>query len=119
MSFLVPSVHVLQRRAGRVAGSGSGWCASSRAHGRSSRLRSARRERALALSFGDTVGQRVALLVPREQAGYLALHRAARVDPTVHRAFRFAGERGPNPAVNTDARRRGFARAAVAGYLTR
>ena len=25
----------------------------------------------------------------------------------------------PNPAVNTDARRRGFARAAVAGYLTR
>jgi hypothetical protein len=25
----------------------------------------------------------------------------------------------PNHAVNTDARRRGFARAAVAGYLTR
>ena len=25
----------------------------------------------------------------------------------------------PNPAVNTDARRRGFARARVAGYLTR
>ena len=25
----------------------------------------------------------------------------------------------PNPAVNTDAHRRGFARAAVAGYLTR
>jgi hypothetical protein len=25
----------------------------------------------------------------------------------------------PNPAVNTDARRRGFARAAVAGYLAR
>ena len=25
----------------------------------------------------------------------------------------------PNPAVNTDARRRGFARVAVAGYLTR
>ncbi len=25
----------------------------------------------------------------------------------------------PNPAFNTDARRRGFARAAVAGYLTR
>jgi len=25
----------------------------------------------------------------------------------------------PNPSVNTDTRRRGFARAAVAGYLTR
>ncbi len=25
----------------------------------------------------------------------------------------------PNPAVNTDTRRRGFARAAVAGYLAR
>ena len=25
----------------------------------------------------------------------------------------------PNPAVNTDARRRGFARTGVAGYLTR
>jgi hypothetical protein len=27
--------------------------------------------------------------------------------------------RRPNPAVNTDARRQGFARAAVAGYITR
>ena len=26
---------------------------------------------------------------------------------------------GPNPAVDTDAHRRGFARAGVAGYLTR
>ena len=31
----------------------------------------------------------------------------------------FASGMRPNPAVNADARRRGFARAAVAGYLTR
>ena len=31
----------------------------------------------------------------------------------------FAGQGGPNRAVNTDAHRRGFARAMVAGYLVR
>ena len=36
-----------------------------------------------------------------------------------NRARYRAGFARPNPSVNTDAHRRGFARAAVAGYLTR
>ena len=125
MCFVVPSVNFCERRAvsgGRVAGSGGGLPPSARAHGRSSRLRLARLDSALALSFGVAIGQSVAFLAPCEQAGCGRLHPTARAGGAVPRACRFAGGHGPNPAVN---RTRRFmastwrASARRAGYLTR
>ena len=118
----MPPVHIYERRAGsagRVAGSSGGSFASARAHGWPSRHRFARRDGAFALRFGVRVWPRVAFLVAGEQCGSGSLHPAARVSLAAHRAWRFAGELGPNRAVNTDAHRRGFAAAVVAGYLTR
>ena len=105
---MVPPVDILNRRAasgGRVAGSGCGLSTSSCAHGRSSRLRIARRDRAFAFRFGVAVGQCVAFLVSCEHSDYVRLHPAARVGRTVPRVSQFAGELGPNRAVNTDAPR--------------
>jgi len=48
---------------------------------------------------------------PSENSRSRACHQSS--------SIAFAVDHGPNPAVNTDAHRRGFARAVVAGYLTR
>ena len=79
----------------------------------------ARRGCASALRFGAMSRRCVALPVAREQGGCVRLHPAARGAGEVVRTSRFAGGLGPNLPVNADALRRGFARAAVAGYLTR
>ena len=120
----MPPVYVFQRRAvsgGRVAGSGCGLRASSRAHGRSLHLRFARRDGAFALRFGVAVESCAALPMARAKNECGRLHPAARAGQAVGQAFRFSGELGPNRAVNRTPAGVAFLgrRFVGAGYLTR